>query len=135
MSHPDYLKYLDPTGRWAGLECIVRIDSHRQLNHHHSQETRYYISSLPGEPNLLNRVVRTHWTIENQLHWVLDVAFREDDCRVRRGYAAENLALLRHTALNLLKLEHTSKLSIQNKRLRAAWDNDYLSTFITSWKV
>ncbi|MCQ3980331.1 MAG: ISAs1 family transposase [Anaerolineae bacterium] len=126
ISHPDYLKYLDPTGRWTGLESVVRVDSQRQFNHHHSQESRYYISSLAGEPTVLNTVVRTHWTIENQLHWVLDVAFREDDSRVRRGYAPENLAVLRHMALNLLKQEHTSKLSIQNKRLRAAWDNDYL---------
>jgi predicted transposase YbfD/YdcC len=126
ISHPDYLKYLDPTGRWAGLESVVRIDSQRQFNHQRSQETRYYISSLTGEPKLLNTAVRTHWTIENQLHWVLDVAFREDDSRVRRGHGAENLAVLRHMALNLLKQERTSKLSIQNKRLRAAWDNDYL---------
>lgn len=126
ISHPDYLNYLDPTGRWAGLESVIRVDSQRQINHQHSQESHYYISSLTGEPDLLNTVVRTHWTIENQLHWVLDVAFREDDSRVRRGYAAENLAVLRHIALNLLKRERTSKLSIQNKRLRAAWDNDYL---------
>ena len=126
LSHPDYLNYLDPTGRWAGLKSVVRIDSHRQFNHQYSQETRYYISSLAGDPKLLNTAVRTHWTIENQLHWVLDVAFREDDSRVHRGHAAENLAVLRHMALNLLKQEHSSNLSIHNKRLRAAWDNDYL---------
>jgi len=126
ISHPDYLNYLDPTGRWAGLRSVVRIDSQRQVNNQRSQETRYYISSLAGPPKLFNTVVRTHWTIENQLHWVLDVVFREDDCRVRRGHAAENLAVLRHMALNLLKREHISKLSIQNKRLRAAWDNHYL---------
>jgi len=126
ISHPDYLNYLDPTGRWVGLESIVRVDSQRQINQQHNQETRYYISSLAGEPKLLNTAVRTHWTIENQLHWVLDVAFREDDCRVHRGHAAENLAVLRHMALNLLKQERTSKLSLQNKRLRAAWDNHYL---------
>lgn len=126
ISQPDYLKYLDPTGRWAGLETVVRVDSQRQINQQHSQETRYYISSLDGEPKLLNTAVRTHWTIENQLHWVLDVAFREDDSRVHRGHAAENLAVLRHIALNLLKQERTSKLSFHNKRLRAAWDTDYL---------
>ena len=126
ISHPDYLNYLDPTGRWTGLETVVRIDSQRRFNDQHSQETRYYISSLAAEPYLLNTAVRTHWTIENQLHWILDVAFREDDSRVRRGHAAENLAVLRHMALNLLKQEHTAKLSIHNKRLRAAWDNDYL---------
>jgi predicted transposase YbfD/YdcC len=126
ISQPDYLTYLDPTGRWPGLASVVRIDSQRRLNNQHSHQTRYYISSLAGEPNRFNTVVRTHWTIENQLHWVLDVAFREDDSRVHRGHAAENLAVLRHMALNLLKQEHTAKLSIHNKRLRAAWDNDYL---------
>lgn len=126
ISQPDYLTYLDPSGRWSGLQCVVRIDSQRQFNNQHTQQTRYYISSLTGDPKLLNTAVRTHWTIENQLHWVLDVAFREDDCRVHRGHAAENLAVLRHIALNLLKRDRTSKLSIQNKRLRAAWDNHYL---------
>ena len=126
ISQSDYLTYLDPTGRWAGLKTVVRIDSQRRLNNQPSQQTRYYISSLVAEPNRFNMVVRTHWTIENQLHWLLDVAFREDDSRVRREHAPENLAVLRHMALNLLKQEHTAKLSIQNKRLRAAWDNDYL---------
>jgi predicted transposase YbfD/YdcC len=126
ISQPDYLKYLNPTGRWVGLQTVIRIDSQRQFNHQHTQETRYYISSLAGDPQRLNTIVRTHWTIENQLHWLLDVAFREDDSRVRRGHAAENLAVLRHIALNLLKQELTAKLSIHNKRLQAAWDNLYL---------
>jgi predicted transposase YbfD/YdcC len=100
ISHPDYLTYLDPQGRWAGLASVVRIDSQRRCNDHHSHETRYYISSLAGEPKQLSTAVRTHWGIENQLHWVLDVAFREDDSRVRQGHAAQNLAVLRHMALN-----------------------------------
>ncbi len=126
ISQPNYIKYLDPQGRWAGLKTVVKIESHRHQGDEHTCEVRYYTSSLPGDPKLLNRVIRTHWTIENQLHWGLDVAFREDDSRVRQGYAAENLAVLRHIALNLLKQERSVKLGIQNKRLRAGWDNDYL---------
>jgi hypothetical protein len=69
---------------------------------------------------------RNHWGIENKLHWVLDMAFREDECRVRQGYSAENLARLRHMALNLLKQDKTAKVGIRNKRLKAGWDMDYL---------
>ena len=70
--------------------------------------------------------IRTHWGIENSVHWVLDISFREDDSRVRTGNASENLAVLRHMALNLLKQENTLKASIKGKRKRAGWDNDYL---------
>jgi len=70
--------------------------------------------------------VRRHWSIENELHWVLDIAFREDDSRIRVGHSAENMAVLRHIALNLLKQESSKRLGVKNKRLLAAWDNDYL---------
>ena len=131
IHHSDYLAYLDPTARWVGLASVVRVDSQRIINDHHSHQTRYYISSLAGDPAQLNHAIRTHWTIENQLHWVLDVAFREDHSRVRRGHAAQNLAVLRQIALNLLKRERSTKLSLQNKRLRAAWDLDYLRLLLS----
>jgi predicted transposase YbfD/YdcC len=70
--------------------------------------------------------VRGHWGIENNLHWVLDVAFREDESRIRGGHAAENMGRLRHIALNLLKQEKSSKVGVKTKRLRAGWDHDYL---------
>jgi predicted transposase YbfD/YdcC len=126
MSQPDFIHYLDPQKRWPGLQTVVRIASERRIGELVTREVRYYISSLVGDPPLLNRVIRTHWEIENQVHWVLDVAFREDDSRVRQGHAAENLAIIRHIALNLLKQEHSLKLGIQNKRLQAGWNNDYL---------
>lgn len=127
ISQPDYIRYLDPQGRWAGLHSVVRLEYQRQLTGQATtQEVRYYLSSLDGDPERLNRVIRTHWTIENQLHWVLDVAFGEDDSRIRQGYAAENLAVVRHMALNLLKQEQCLKGSIQTKRLQAGWNNDYL---------
>ena len=92
-----------------------------------SVERRYYISSLPAKAALLGKTVRAHWGIENRLHWVLDVAFREDDCRVRVEEAAQNFAILRRIALNLLKNEKTTKLGVASKRLKAGWNSDYLS--------
>jgi predicted transposase YbfD/YdcC len=74
--------------------------------------------------------VRGHWGIENGLHWTLDVAFREDDCRVRKGHAPENLALLRHIAVNAIKQERTAKLGVKNKRLKAGWDDSYLAKIL-----
>jgi len=127
ISDPEYIAYLDPEGRWQGLQSVVRIETERRQGADLSQEVRYYLSSLPGDaPDRMNRVARTHWSIENGLHWVLDVAFDEDDSRVRQGHAAENLSVVRQIALNLLKQETTAKMGIRNKRLRAGWDDDYL---------
>lgn len=91
-----------------------------------SVERRYYISSLPAKAAPLAQIVRSHWGIENSMHWVLDVAFREDDCRIRVGDAAQNFAILRRIGLNLLKKEKTTKLGINAKRLKAGWNVDYL---------
>ena len=115
---------------WTELHTVVHIHTKRQSGAEVSEEDRYYLCSLSGDTSkLAARVLegtRSHWGIENQLHWVLDVTFQEDLCRVRSGNAAENLAVLRHFVVNLLRREQASRLSVRAKRLKAAWDNRYL---------
>lgn len=94
-----------------------------------SYQRRYYISSLGLDAKQVAESVRGHWAIENALHWGLNVAFREDDSRIRKGHAPENFAMLRHMALNLLKQERTNRHG-KVKRNRAGWDNDYLRTVL-----
>jgi predicted transposase YbfD/YdcC len=126
ISGEESLQFLRAYEEWPRLQTIVRIDSERHLGDKVSRESRFFISSLPNDAEHLLHVKRSHWTIENKLHWVLDIAFREDDSRVRLGHGAENLASLRHMAVNLLKQENSAKGGIHNKRLQAAWDEDYL---------
>jgi predicted transposase YbfD/YdcC len=126
ISGEDSLSFLRNYGNWSQLQTIVMIQSERHLDGKVSQETRYFISSLANDAQQILAAKRSHWGIENKLHWVLDVAFREDDCRVRQENAPHNLAILRHMALNLLKQEKTGKGGINAKRLKAAWNDDYL---------
>lgn len=132
ISGADSLAFLRNDSNWVGLQTIVMIQSERHLAGQVSQETRYFISSLANDAQQILAVKRSHWGIENKLHWVLDMAFREDDCRVRQGNAAQNLAVLRHMALNLLKQERTAKGGINAKRLLAAWNEDYLLKVLSS---
>jgi predicted transposase YbfD/YdcC len=125
-STPDYFAFLPNRSAWPGLQTIVMIRAERRLAHRSSVEFRYYISSLRNGAKHHLHTVRSHWGIENQVHWVLDVAFREDDSRVRKDNGPQNLAILRHIALNLLKQETTAKCGIKAKRLKAGWDEDYL---------
>jgi len=112
---------------WAGLRSFIMVEAEREvLGQAASVERRYFISSLGADAKQALRAVRRHWQVENSLHWVLDVAFREDGCRTRTGHAPENLATLRHMAVNLLKQERSCKLGVKSKRLKAGWDESYM---------
>ena len=130
--------------QWSCLTSIAKIESVRSLKGKESVEYRYFISSLPGDDAQgFSDVVRTHWSVENQLHWMLDVAFNEDDCRVRKDHAPENLAVVRHIALALHNLHGNvvdlpgkkRKLGLANRRQLASWHKPYLAKllgFLTS---
>lgn len=110
---------------WEGIQSAVEVTSTRTLNDKTSVVTRYYISSLKPDPEKLLEIARSHWGVENKLHYVLDVAFDEDHSRIRTGHGGENMAILRRLALNLLRAE-PSKSSIQVKRKKCGWTNEFL---------
>ncbi len=120
------IDWLQDKGAWAGLRSIGMVESSREIKGAVSHEKRYYISSLECDPQKFGSAVRSHWGIENSVHWVLDIAFREDESRIRKGSAPENFAAIRHIALNLLRENKRFKGSVKSKRLNAAMDTDYL---------
>ena len=126
ITDPDCLDYLDPQGQWPQLKAAVRVVGHRTTEAGCTSQPRYYISSLAGSAEQLLAAIRGHWSIENSLHWTLDMTFREDQCRIRKDHGPQNINTLRQIGHNLLKNETTLKVGIQGKRLNAGWDEDYL---------
>ena len=121
------ISWLRRKAEWVGVQSVAMVESERTVKGETtSKERRYYISSLKAEAKELNRVIRGHWSIENSLHWVLDIAFREDDSRIRKDNGPENVATLRHIALNLLKQDKSIKVGIKSKRKNAGWSESYL---------
>ena len=131
IGDPAYRAYIDPDHAWPALQSVVCIESTRRIGEAVSLEARHYLSSLPADATALSAAIRSHWGIENRLHWVLDVTFHEDDSRVRVGHAPENFAILRHLALNLLRQDRSSKGSVPTKRFRAALNDRYLRSLLT----
>lgn len=131
-SNPAYLRLIRGLENWMGLRSIAMVICTRSIGDKVTRYVRYYITSLPSNAERILYAVRKHWSIENKLHWVLDVALNEDHSRVRKDQAPENLAVLRHIALNLLKQEKTAKGGIHAKQLQAAWNDDYLLKVLAS---
>jgi predicted transposase YbfD/YdcC len=128
----DELSWMDERDKWQGIKSIVMVESSRIIGSKTTEETRYYITSLPAEPKKIANAIRSHWGIENTLHWVLDVTFNEDQSRIRKGHAPQNIAIVRHVALNMLK--NSQKLlggtSIKGLRKVAGWNNDVITTIL-----
>jgi predicted transposase YbfD/YdcC len=125
------IEWLPNKDNWKGLTTVCMVKSTRELNGEVTVENRYYISDLPPGAEEIGNRVRKHWGIENSLHWVLDIAFREDECRKRKDNAAENFAIIRHIVLNVLKNNKSKKrISIKGKRLKAGWDAGYLEELL-----
>jgi predicted transposase YbfD/YdcC len=116
---------------WPGLKAVVIVDSRREIGDKIERETRFYITSLVLLANLLGPIVRSHWAIENSLHWVMDMIFRDDECRIRTDHAPANFTTLKHMAHNLIR-KAPGKDSLRLRRKVAAWDDDFLASLIAA---
>ena len=123
--------WFESKGDWAGLTSFVMVECVRTIGGQMRVQRRYYISSLEAEAEYFHQAIRGHWHVENKLHWMLDVAFHEDDCLIHDGHAPQNLSLLRKMALAMLKLDSSRKASIARKRKMAGWDNDFALSIIS----
>src|SRR6266849_4972622 len=122
--------WLQQRHHWPGLKAVVMVESAREIAGKIEQETRFYITSLMLLAHLMGPIIRSHWAIENSLHWVMDMIFRDDECRVRTDHAPANFATIKHMAHNLIRLA-PGKASLRLKRKAAGWDDDFLAALIT----
>jgi len=125
------VEWLQKRHKWPGLASVVIVDSLREIDAKTEQETRFYISSLAAPADKIGPVVRSHWAVENSLHWVMDMVFRDDECRLRTDHAPANFTTIKHMALNLFRRANT-KDSLRMRRKVAAWDDDFLASLIAS---
>lgn len=133
LTEPTYLAWLQEAQHWPGVQALGRVEAERRIGVEQTKEARYYLLSRAMSATAFAEAVRSHWGIENAVHWVLDVTFGEDHSRMRAGHAAENMAVLRHLVRNLLEREQSEPgRSLKGKRLKAGWDHDYLLKILTS---
>ena len=123
--------WLQKRHQWPGLKGVVMVDSRRELGGKIEHETRFYITSLSVPASQMGPLVRDHWAVENSLHWVMDIVFRDDECRLRTNHAPANFATLKHIALNLIR-RAKSKDSIRLRRKVASWDDHFLASLVTA---
>jgi predicted transposase YbfD/YdcC len=123
--------WLQERHQWPGLKGVLTVESHREFDGKIERETRFYITSLTLEARLSGPMIRDHWAVENGLHWVMDMTFRDDECRIRTEHAPANFTTLRHMAQNLYR-KAPGKDSIRLRRKTAAWDDDYLASLIAA---
>jgi len=129
--YSERVDWMQDRPQWPGLSSLAAVETQRRVGDTVSAERRYFISSLSGiDAKTIGQMIRRHWGIENKLHWTLDVSFGEDNCRIRKGFGAENVSRLRRIALNLLKNEKTAKCGIKIKQHKAGWDEKYLQKIL-----
>jgi predicted transposase YbfD/YdcC len=125
------VEWLQERHDWPGLKAVVMVESSREISGKVEQETRFYITSLVMLAHLVGPALRSHWAIENSLHWVMDMIFRDDECRIRNNHAPANFTTIKHMAHNLLR-KAPGKSSLRSRRKAAAWDDDFLATLVTA---
>ncbi|WP_081661817.1 ISAs1 family transposase [Gillisia sp. JM1] len=134
----DNFQFIEKTNNWENLTSVIKIESKREFKNSEKpaqHAIRYYISSIKASSQDFQKAIRSHWSIENKLHWTLDVAFSEDASRKRTGNSTQNFSILNKIALNLLKNEKSSKIGVKSRRLKAGWDNHYLIEVLNLMKV